>query len=151
MEIFNWLLRIWWWCKLASGLNGEQAKHLLLFFFSFSFFFFFFLSIPPSFSTILLSLSFSPPSSQSLWLITPFFKCKAAKESEMISQWPLWGEKCGRGERKERKTLREKRSRVRAGERNERGLNGRKRWLSFLGWQGPLMLGEAGRGGGGKN
>lgn len=45
----------------------------------------------------------------------------------MISQRPLRGKKRGRGERKERKTLREKRSGERESEREERGLNGRKR------------------------
>lgn len=45
----------------------------------------------------------------------------------MISQRPLWGKKRGRGERKERKTLCEKRSEVRESGREERELNGRKR------------------------
>lgn len=30
------------------------------------------------------------PFSQSLHLITLFFKCKAVVETEMISWWPLW-------------------------------------------------------------
>lgn len=61
-----------------------------------------------------------PPQPKSLWLITPFFKCKAAAESEMISPRPPQGGR--RGERRERKTVQEKRS-----EKRRERLNGRKR------------------------